>query len=67
MKGAMLLKEWLETHGSTAPRVAALVGVSGSAMYAYLTEIYRPGRKAAVAIERLTEGAVPVASWEEEV
>lgn len=54
---------WLEESGLTVVEVAQAIGASTQGVYNLLRENTKPSRDRAVAIERLSKGAVPVSSW----
>lgn len=56
--------DWLKSCGMTPEQVAKqLGGISVSSVYNARNGYFKPGRELAVAIEKLSEGAVPVESW----
>lgn len=57
------LAQYLADSGKTQIALAAEVGVDKSVMSRFLSRRAKPGREVAVRIERVTHGAVPVASW----
>ena len=57
------LAQYLADSGKTQSALAAEVGVDKSVMSRFLSRLAKPGREVAVRIERVTLGAVPVASW----
>lgn len=54
---------WLRTCGLTPAEVARRLKVSKSSVYNARNAYFSPGLKLAVRIERLSKGAVSVASW----
>lgn len=62
----MKLGEWLRAKGMGQEEFASRAGVSQSQVSRLVAGKRRnPGTRVALAIERATDGAVPVATWEE--
>lgn len=57
------LAQYLSTAGKTQSTLAEEVGIDKSFMSRILSRKAKPGREVAVAIERITLGAVPVSAW----
>lgn len=70
MTGPELLVAWRKSHGMTQAEAARLFGVSQAALSEYencgktpgVGKL--PGVETAIRIAKLTDGAVPVGSWE---
>lgn len=60
----MTLRDWMEKHGVTQARLSELTGIQQPLISKYLRGSQRPQLDNALAIERATEGAVPVEEWE---
>lgn len=56
------LKQYLE--GRSKAEFAERIGVSPSQLSQYLSRVRRPGYDRMILIERVTEGQVPVQSWD---
>jgi predicted AlkP superfamily phosphohydrolase/phosphomutase len=61
--GALLLERWLARSGYTQTRAARESGVDEGMLSHYLGRERRPGLRNALALERLTAGAVPARAW----
>jgi DNA-binding transcriptional regulator YdaS (Cro superfamily) len=57
------LQLYLETNNVARRDFADLIGVDQSVLSRFCRSLARPGLDKAVAIERLTDGAVPASSW----
>ena len=60
------LQHYLETNNIGRREFAELIGVDQSVLSRFCRALARPGLDNAVAIERATGGAVPVAYWVDE-
>lgn len=58
-----LLAAWLEKEHLTQRAFAQLLGVTHPIVSMWLSGVRRPGLDSALAIERVTRGAVPAESW----
>lgn len=56
------LKQYLE--GRSKAEFAEIIGVSPSQLSQYLSRVRRPGYDRMILIERVTDGQVPVQSWD---
>ena len=56
------LKQYLE--GRSKAEFAERIGVSPSQLSQYLSRVRRPGYDRMILIERVTDGQVPVQSWD---
>lgn len=56
-------QRWLATCGLTLSELTTKLGCSSSSIYNARNGYFVPGRDLAVAIARLSDGAVPVDSW----
>jgi DNA-binding transcriptional regulator YdaS (Cro superfamily) len=61
--GAVELRVWMARNGVNGAQAARLFGVSRGRLASYRTGRYRPSLDSALAMERVTGGAVPAASW----
>jgi transcriptional regulator with XRE-family HTH domain len=60
---AIGLRMWMARQGYSPRQVARRLGVSRPAVQRWLQGVRLPGLRAALALERLTGGAVPARSW----
>lgn len=63
MDGPELLAKHLKAKRQTQAEFVEAHGLSSSLLSMWLSRKRRPGLESAVALEKATEGAVPVASW----
>jgi len=62
-RGAALLRAWLDGQGLSQADLARRCGVGEASVCRWLRGTRRPGLDLAIAVEQLTDGAVPAASW----
>jgi transcriptional regulator with XRE-family HTH domain len=62
--GRTLLDEWLKAQRMQQRELAELAGCSEGSISSLLSGRRNAGRGLALALERATDGAVPVASWQ---
>ena len=58
-----MLAKYLKQSGLTQSAFAELVGVSGPVVSYWVRGLRVPDRESALAIERVTEGAIPYTAW----
>jgi DNA-binding XRE family transcriptional regulator len=63
MQGNRLLREWRAASGLSQADMARSLGVSQPTYWAWEREDAIPKIEQGLAIERVTEGSVPVVSW----
>lgn len=56
--------KWLDGCGMTVAQVATKIGVTPAVVYNYRVGRFKPGREASAKIEEISDGAVPVSSWD---
>lgn len=65
MENTERLKAWRESRSLTQKEAALLVGVSQPNFSEWEAGIIKPGLRFALALEKMTKGAVPAAGWVE--
>lgn len=63
---SVALRIWQAERGISSKELAAELGCSSTQVSDYRRGAAKPGRALAVRLERVTEGRVPVASWDQE-
>lgn len=63
---ATALRVWQETRRISNKELGAMVGASPTAVARWRSALSRPSLEAAVRLERLTEGRIPVEAWAED-
>lgn len=66
MKEKTVIKKWLKAEGRTSKWLAGMLGISVDHMSKISTGKVQVTRTTALAIERVTNGAVPADSWKGE-
>lgn len=61
--GAQRLRAWLEDHDVTQVAFAKTIGVSAVSVYLYVSGRSAPGEAVKLAIQRATQGKIPVGCW----
>lgn len=62
-QGALLLRRWMTTTGTTMAELSGGVGARKQLIRAWLTGMHGPSVTYAVALAKYTKGGVPVESW----